>query len=309
MLISLREELEIAKLSSLEGEGDFPFTKIESQNMTCKTCNSQIPEGSKYCNACGAKVVTKRITIKEIFIHISQNIFGWDNSFLRTLTTLTFRPNVILQEYLDGVRKKYVNPVSFLAFCTSISLILFNAFSSYYLKLSSFDTTAQVKVEANDILSTFGIKDTLAVAEQADKLEELQDEKIKPKRAPDPIEEFFMKYYLVFSFLMLPSYALVSRLVYGRRHNFAEHLAMNAYIQGFLVSITLFLFALSLLTKENTFFYCSLVATFFYYPFAFGKLYNHSFWKAILFLLKFVALIGGSACTIYAIGFLAGMSN
>ena len=134
--------------------------------MNCKNCNLPLIEGSNYCNSCGAKVVNTRITMNEIISQFITNVFGWDNRFFRTLRYLLLVPNTILEEYLNGSRKKYSNPFSFFTLSTTISLIVINLFSDQYLEFYNFGNEA-ISIDKSSL-------------------------------------EFYMNYYFLFSFLFLP---------------------------------------------------------------------------------------------------------
>ena len=91
----------------------------------CKNCGATLTENQKYCSECGAKVVTERITFRSLFHILIQNVFGWDNRYFFTIRNLIVRPQVVLNDYLSGTRKKYVNPFTFFAIGVGILLIIF----------------------------------------------------------------------------------------------------------------------------------------------------------------------------------------
>jgi len=269
--------------------------------MTCKNCKKELVSSANYCNFCGAEVVTTRISKKEIFSQFSTKLFGWDNSFFRTLKYLLIKPNIILSEYLDGTRKKYTNPFSFLAFCTSISLIVFNMFSTQYLELSSFGSNSQLAIEAPNEPAT---SDTAqAIIQTEINTTEGQSEKAEVSDINNSLQEFFLKYHLFFSFLFLPFYGYISEIVFGKQFN--AGVTINAFIQGFLVFSTLLLFVASLILDPKIY-YISFALILVYYPYAYSKLCKLSLFQAFLKILKFLFLLIGIFIATAGSGYLLG---
>ena len=81
--------------------------------MECKNCSNQLSTNSDFCNSCGAKVIRNRLTLKNIFEHIIETFFNYDNKLLRTFIDLFKKPEKVIDGYINGVRKRYVNPISY----------------------------------------------------------------------------------------------------------------------------------------------------------------------------------------------------
>lgn len=71
----------------------------------CKNCQTELLPDSKFCHHCGAKVVEKRITFKNLWSSLLTSIFGWDNKYLFTLKQFLLKPQIVLKEFLTGTRK------------------------------------------------------------------------------------------------------------------------------------------------------------------------------------------------------------
>jgi uncharacterized membrane protein YvbJ len=82
--------------------------------MSCKNCGLALIEETNFCTACGAKVIRNRLTIKNLLEHAVEEFLSIDNKFLITITHLFTRPEVVIDGYINGLRKKYMNPISFL---------------------------------------------------------------------------------------------------------------------------------------------------------------------------------------------------
>ncbi|RNC86690.1 MAG: DUF3667 domain-containing protein [Winogradskyella sp.] len=93
--------------------------------MNCKNCNTELHEHDDYCKKCGARVIRNRLTFKNIFEHISETFFNYDNKLLRTFTDLIAKPEAVIGSYISGVRKRYVNPISYLGIALTLSGVVF----------------------------------------------------------------------------------------------------------------------------------------------------------------------------------------
>ena len=52
--------------------------------MNCKNCHTELHDHDDYCPNCGARVIRNRLTFKNLFEHISETFFNYDNKLLRT---------------------------------------------------------------------------------------------------------------------------------------------------------------------------------------------------------------------------------
>jgi hypothetical protein len=85
--------------------------------MTCKNCNT--PVSGHYCSACGQQAHIHRVTIAHLGHELIHALTHTDKGFLILIKELLTRPGVVAREYLDGQRKRYFNPLSFLVITTA----------------------------------------------------------------------------------------------------------------------------------------------------------------------------------------------
>jgi len=113
--------------------------------MNCKNCQTPQRTDYNYCPACGAKVVVNRLTFKNLTYDITERYFNLDNTFIRTVVQLCIRPEEVIDAYIQGVRRKYLNPISHLGIALTFSgLLIFimqkvltsEMFNGYGAKLS-----------------------------------------------------------------------------------------------------------------------------------------------------------------------------
>lgn len=260
--------------------------------MNCKNCAHPIEDDDLFCENCGAKVIHQRITLR-LLINEVLAAFGLNNLYVLTLKKMVLTPDEVLKEYLNGVRKRYLAPFTYLAIGAGFSFLIFNFFKTDFKRMQSYGMEAQAEAyreAANKDLSKIP---NLSEIEY----KRLEKEK-KTAQRQLKMQEDFGETYLGFmlrnfnwvTFLFIPLYAIVSFLVYRKPHNFGEHIIMNAYIQGTTSVFTLFAFILSLVTHPLVYMIGGL-AMIPYYIYVFKKLYHQSIKQVVLKFLKFVLII------------------
>ncbi len=113
--------------------------------MTCKNCEARLRTDFLYCPTCGAKVIRNRITIKNLWVDVLERYFNLDNSFIKTFVHLFTKPEAVIEGYLQGLRRKYLNPISYIGIAMTLSgLIVFIMSKSLdSMKFDLLDTGAQ----------------------------------------------------------------------------------------------------------------------------------------------------------------------
>ena len=269
--------------------------------MNCKNCESLLIKDATFCSNCGGKIVKERITFKKLLSEVFNVVFGWDSKFFLTLKKMLISPHIVLKDYIDGVRKRYVNPFAYLAIGAALSLLIFNFFSEDFTKVMSSANTeqlAEVEAMANrDLTKIEGIS--------TEELNRMKTEQLGAKmnlKFLDWYYHFFMKYFNIITFLFLPVYALMSKFTYRKPHNFGEHIVFNAYLQGTTMYVSILFFLLSLVTNPKLYIY-GMFMYMIYYLYTFSKLYKHSIKKSILKFLRFLIVLLILLIILFIIGF------
>jgi len=92
--------------------------------MNCKNCENPLRTDYSFCSNCGAKIIRNRLTFKNLFYDFTERYFNVDNTFLRTFLHLFIKPQVVIEGYISGIRKKYLNPVSYLGIALTLSGVI-----------------------------------------------------------------------------------------------------------------------------------------------------------------------------------------
>jgi hypothetical protein len=89
--------------------------------MECKNCSNPLRTDFDFCPGCGAKVIRNRLTFKNLWYDISERYFDLDNTFFRTFIHLFTKPEQVVDGYVSGIRRRYLNPVSYLGIALTLS--------------------------------------------------------------------------------------------------------------------------------------------------------------------------------------------
>ena len=166
--------------------------------MECKNCQSTLNQEDDYCPSCGAKVIRNRLTLKNLLQHFSEAYLNYDNKLLQTFLHLFTKPEVVIEGYIDGTRKRYVDAITYFTIALTISGLQMFILKKFF-------------PEAMDITFMAG-KGT----------EEFQHKNI----------QFVQEYQSLIMMLSVPIYALMSRLTFLnlKKFNYTEHLVIFMYL-------------------------------------------------------------------------------
>lgn len=274
--------------------------------MNCKNCQNKLTESDNFCNNCGAKIINERLTFKALMTDVAERLLKWDNNLFVTIKKLITHPHIVFQGYIDGVRKKFVNPLTFFAIGIAISIAVINQFHDEYIAMSQSFNEAQITVIDDQIVKPTIVETTGIISGDTTKvnkaIEQKKDFKEEQLKQGEEFQEMILKHYNLVSFLLLPFYTFLSLLVFGKRYNYAEHLVANAYIQGLTFIVMSVLLVISVLVHPAIYSFV-IPLTMFYYSYSYGKFYQLTVWQSILKLLKFILIL----ISILVICFLAGI--
>tara|TARA_R110002111_G_scaffold17858_1_gene44391 strand:- start:4150 stop:4935 length:786 start_codon:yes stop_codon:yes gene_type:complete len=232
--------------------------------VNCKNCNNNLRDSQKFCDECGAKVIQNRLTPKVLAAQVNEQFISIDNKFLRTFIDLFKKPEAVIDGYINGTRKKYINVVQYLAI--SITILGLQYFIINTINPEYFTPEASA------------LDEQLAKYYPPDAIETLE-------KLSKAMNEYMSLVYLI----GLPMSALITWLVFlkERVHNFTEHMVINMYITAqYIISsalIYLAFFALdiniaALITTVTTLYII-------YFGFIFYRLYKL---KILTIFLRFL---------------------
>ncbi len=107
--------------------------------MFCKNCRYSLESTHNYCPHCGARVIKNRLTFRNIWQDLSDQLFNLDNRLFRTLIDLFVRPEAVIEGYISGLRRRYMNPFAYLGVALTLSGLLIFITQKFYAREINLD--------------------------------------------------------------------------------------------------------------------------------------------------------------------------
>lgn len=235
--------------------------------MNCKNCTYQLKDENKFCSNCGAKIIHNRLTIKSLWSEFSQRFLNYDNTFFRTIRHMFTKPEVVIDSFIGGTRKKYLNVFNYFA----ISLTVTGFFTFIFLKFfpeiytdamgamnAAYESEAQQKVFSKAMKVVFD-------------------------------------YQSLIYFLMIPLFALISKIVFYnyKKYNYTEHAVIYLYAYSHTVMILNILYLVCIIVYHpilNYLTFLSIPISVLFIAYVLKRLYKLSFKKILLKTLLFIVI-------------------
>jgi hypothetical protein len=90
----------------------------------CLNCRRPLVAGHPFCGQCGQKASTRRMTMHDIGHDLVHAFTHADHSVFSLVRALATRPGKVAREYVDGRRKLYFNPFTFLIIVVGVAVVL-----------------------------------------------------------------------------------------------------------------------------------------------------------------------------------------
>lgn len=185
----------------------------ETTTTTCKNCET-VFEGN-FCPNCSQRANTHRFTLKHFAHEVFHAITHADKGILFLVKKLFRWPGIVAREYVNGKRKKYFNPITFLLLTMALQLYAVKKTDFY----NQFIDSTREMVEG---IATLNKKNNKAPAESIQSLEKAKTQSAKT-----------MENSKTMTFLFLPVLALLTWLFFsGSGMNYTENLIMAIFAQG-----------------------------------------------------------------------------
>lgn len=237
--------------------------------MNCKNCQRNLRTDYTYCPDCGAKVIRNRITVKNLWYDAIERFFNIDNTFLRTFVSLFTEPDEVIGGYIKGVRKKFLNPISYFTIAVGLGgLFVFLIRSVFPEALDFSQSMMDSAAMENNPGAEIG------------------------KQLNDAIFEYQNLFYI----LMIPFLAIISRVVFynKKEYNLSEHFVINIY--GYAqMSICINVLYILFIWNSTILMILSIITAIgqiVYFTYVFKKLFNLTMEQMILKLLLFLGILG-----------------
>ncbi len=98
---------------------------MSTPDSRCLNCDATLASQQPFCSQCGQASATRRLTVHDIGHALVHVFTHTDHSVFSLVRDLAIRPGKVAREYVDGKRKKYFNPFTFVMVVVGVaSLVL-----------------------------------------------------------------------------------------------------------------------------------------------------------------------------------------
>jgi len=275
------------------------------KETNCLNCGAAVT--GKFCSECGQENLDTHENFFHIAGHFLSDYFHFDSKFFRSLIPLFTKPGFLTKEYWQGKRVHYIHPLRLFFFVTILFVIASNVFYKQFegvVKSQLKEGSSVFPKMDSAYLATLPDSAKLFVGKGRDSLtvKEIKKEKANEKRRMNKLrlgtDDVFKSIKYV-TFLLLPIYALLFKLLYIRKKSFyVDHLVYMMHVQSFVYCVLSFLFFLPLIVPLSLSMVknISLLIIFVYIAASLRYLYQQPWWKTITkaiiatFLLYFITV-------------------
>ncbi|GEM_PF-518218 len=99
------------------------FTK-NKKGIECLNCKQPISDNDNFCSNCGQVNDELPLSIKQFISEFFSGFFSFDTRFFNTFMPLLFKPGRVSKDYIEGKRRRYVNPFQLYLHVTIVFFLL-----------------------------------------------------------------------------------------------------------------------------------------------------------------------------------------
>jgi len=182
-----------------------------SEHPSCINCGISL-HGS-FCHQCGQKLIEERLTVKGVVTSALSSIFKLDSGLWYTIVMMTTKPGQVIQDYIKGKTKPYVNPFRY-------ALIFIALYVFLAINLGEYNAQIDQIIE---LYKNIGIIETSeAETEMRTRL------------------NFVFKFSNFIPFVLIPFLSSASFVLLKKeKWHFAEYFVMNTYTIGHINLLTI----------------------------------------------------------------------
>lgn len=89
----------------------------------CLNCGHEVEE--RFCSQCGQENLEIKDSTLHLIIHYVQDLFHYDGKLWHTMKSLVTKPGLVAKEYMEGKRQRYLEPIRFYVFASTIFFLMF----------------------------------------------------------------------------------------------------------------------------------------------------------------------------------------
>lgn len=184
--------------------------------IECKNCGTAF-EG-KFCPNCSQKAATHRFTLAHFAHETTHAVTHTDKGVLLLIKEMFVRPGVVAREYVEGKRKKYFNPITFLLILMAVQVFAVKKTDIYGNFTRQMQKAYEAMAKANPD-SVKGIQDFNQQLKKADKQASIATDNNK-----------------LLTVIFIPLLSALTWLFFKKSgFNYAENLVFNVLINAQLI--------------------------------------------------------------------------
>lgn len=230
----------------------------------CPNCGAD--EIGNYCSNCGQKIYRKRFTIRGFF-EVVGNALNFEKGFIHTMLWMFLQPGKVVNDYLNGKTKSYINPLNYI-------LVIAGVYAFLVLWLDILDQSIET---TNHLIG-------------GDKMP-MTPETLEMQNRAAAIAKDYVNFIPL---ILIPFASIFSKwFYYKRKLYYGEHLILLTFVfaQTILISVIVAPFTLIIPGLSGIFTIISIGYSLFYFSYAMYRIFKQSVFKAITG--AFVIYIGG----------------
>ncbi len=114
--------------------------------MNCLNCNTLVL--SRFCPSCGQKTSVTRIRLASLLKELPHAVFHVDKGFLFNFTRLFRQPAVAIRDYLEGKRKPFFHPASYLVLALVLNYVVVKVIDLHFYDAHELHTMSPAEAAA-----------------------------------------------------------------------------------------------------------------------------------------------------------------
>lgn len=233
------------------------------EDKHCLNCGAEVPE--RFCTHCGQENTERHESFAHLVQHFVADVVHYDSQFLKTLKYLLFRPGKLTGEYFAGRRVAYVNPIKLYIFISFVFFLVYalthpvsheeNGQKGLNIQLTKEDSAELAQNPLDDFRKYKSVKEydsvqaSLPPGERHGFWKRLSVRRsvyfLTTGNLNESFAELFSHNLPKLMFILLPLFALLMKLMYGKKQwYYADHAIFSLHVHCFsfvLLLVTLML--------------------------------------------------------------------